>query len=190
MPRQIVLKPGRTQQLLVVSYLSNGLQEDVSNQVRYLSNNEEIVSVTVNGLLTGHGVGETEVQVLAPGHTASVTVGVISKAVISYPNVARHNFIDDYIFDKARKFHLVPSTLSTDSEFLRRVCLDLTGTLPPVSRVREFLDTPSSEKRTRLIKHLRTYHIPCCSRHIRNNRSFITQQPIKNRRLPGICRTN
>ena len=154
MPRQIVLKPGRTQQLLVVSYLSNGLQEDVSNQVRYLSNNEEIVSVTVNGLLTGHGVGETEVQVLAPGYTASVTVGVISKAVISYPNVARHNFIDHYIFDKARKFHLVPSTLSTDSEFLRRICLDLTGTLPPVSRVREFLDTPSSEKRTRLIKIL------------------------------------
>ena len=38
--------------------------------------------------------------------------------------------------------------------FLRRICLDLTGTLPPPRRVREFLASRDPRKRDRLIETL------------------------------------
>ena len=44
--------------------------------------------------------------------------------------------------------------LSGDSEFLRRVCLDLTGTLPPPERVREFLASADPRKREKVIDAL------------------------------------
>src|SRR5262249_2945495 len=43
---------------------------------------------------------------------------------------------------------------SSDAEFLRRVCLDLTGTLPPPDRVREFLSSKDPGKRDQLIETL------------------------------------
>jgi len=43
---------------------------------------------------------------------------------------------------------------STDAEFLRRVCLDLTGTIPTPADARAFLDDPSPYKRRRLIDRL------------------------------------
>ena len=50
--------------------------------------------------------------------------------------------------------NIVPSELSSDAEFLRRVCLDLTGTLPPPQRVREFMASKDPQKRERLIEAL------------------------------------
>jgi Protein of unknown function (DUF1549)/Protein of unknown function (DUF1553) len=43
---------------------------------------------------------------------------------------------------------------ATDAEFLRRVCLDLTGMIPSSADARAFLDDPSPYKRTRLIDRL------------------------------------
>jgi len=43
---------------------------------------------------------------------------------------------------------------STDAEFLRRVCLDLTGMIPTRADARAFLDDPSPYKRRRLIECL------------------------------------
>ncbi len=150
-PGQVVLQTGGTRQLLVTAHWADGTREDFTRQVRYLSNNPEVVSVGPDGRLTGRRVGETSIQVLAGGQSASATVGVIEEPVAAYPEVPRHNFIDDHVFAKARKFHLVPSPLSSDAEFLRRLCLDLTGRLPPVHRVRRFLADPDPQKRSRLI---------------------------------------
>jgi hypothetical protein len=48
----------------------------------------------------------------------------------------------------------VSSELSSDPEFLRRVCLDVTGSLPPPQRVREFIDDKNPQKRDRLVEIL------------------------------------
>ena len=150
-PGQVVLQKGGARQLLVTAHWADGAREDITRQVRYISNNPEVVSVGPDGRLTGRQVGETAIQVLAGGQSASATVGVIEEPVAAYPEVPRHNFIDEHVFAKARKFHLVPSALSSDAEFLRRLCLDLTGRLPPVHRVRQFLADPDPQKRSRLI---------------------------------------
>ena len=150
-PGQVVLQKGGERQLLVTAHWADGAREDLTRQVRYLSNNPEVVSVGPDGRLQGRQVGETAIQVLAGGRSASATVGVIEEPVAAWPEVPRHNFIDQHVFAKARKFHLVPSPLSSDAEFLRRLCLDLTGRLPPVHRVRQFLADPDPQKRSRLI---------------------------------------
>ncbi len=47
-----------------------------------------------------------------------------------------------------------PAPMADDAEFLRRVSLDLTGTIPPVSEVRVFLADSAPDKRRRLIDRL------------------------------------
>lgn len=49
---------------------------------------------------------------------------------------------------------IVPAAPATDSEFLRRVYLDLTGRIPTVSEVYSFLDDPGSDRRERLVDDL------------------------------------
>ena len=47
-----------------------------------------------------------------------------------YPAVPQPTKIDQLVVAKLAKLGVVPSDLCTDAEFLRRLSLDLTGTLP------------------------------------------------------------
>ena len=153
-PRPVVLDEAGSQQLLVTALLANGRREDVTDGLLFRSNNQEVVKVSPGGLVQAVGLGETAVMIRAPGHEVSVRFGVISEPVTDYPNVPVRNLIDRYVFDKLRKFHIIPSGLSSDEEFLRRVCLDVTGTLPPPRQVRNFLADQDSEKRDKLLEML------------------------------------
>ena len=153
-PRLVVFSPGNRHRLLVTAHLADGSRQDFTGEVAYQAINPEVAQITENGVLTAEKSGETAVLVRAAGLTASATVGVVNAPVLDYPNISRVNFIDDYVFSKLRKFQIVPSSLSSDSEFLRRICLDLAGTLPPPDRVREFLASKDPKKRERLIDAL------------------------------------
>src|SRR5262245_50082498 len=63
-------------------------------------------------------------------------------------------FIDDHIFEKMRRDGVKPAPLSSDSEFLRRVHLDLTGRVPTAEAARQFLDDSDPGKRDKLIDSL------------------------------------
>ena len=150
-PREIVLDEDGVQQLVVSARLSGARLRDISEEVRYESQNPDVVRVNGNGLVMAVGPGETNVLVRAAGHTVHARIGVISDPIPNYPDIPRRNFIDQHVFAKLERFHLIPSELSDDAEFLRRVCLDIIGTLPPPHRVREFLSDPDPNKRDRLI---------------------------------------
>ncbi len=64
------------------------------------------------------------------------------------------NYIDAEVFGKLRRLNMVPSDLSSDNEFLRRVTIDTIGTLPTPKEVREFLADTAPDKRTRKIDEL------------------------------------
>ena len=129
-PEERVLDVRGTHQVLVTAHLSDGRTRDLTHQASYESSNEEVVTVTDTGRVRALSQGETTIIVRTAGHTRSARFGVISKPLQPHPVPPPHNFIDDYIFDKLSRFHVPPSPLSSDAEFLRRVCLDLTGTLP------------------------------------------------------------
>ena len=153
-PAEAVLDAQGRHQLLVSAHLSNGRREDITAQVLYESNDYEILDVSEDGLVSAKQIGEASAMVRASGHAASARFGVIAEAVADFPEVEPRNLIDEHVFAKLRKFNIVPSHGSSDAEFLRRACLDVTGTLPPPQRVREFLSDPDPQKRDRLIEIL------------------------------------
>lgn len=153
-PRSVIIDIQGRQQLIVRARLSNGHYEDVTGEILYASNNTAVADVSSDGLVKAAAAGETVLMLLAAGASASVNVGVIRETLPSYPTLTARNFIDEHVFAKLRRFQIVPSESAGDSEFLRRVCLDLTGTLPPPERVREFVASRDPNKRDEVIEAL------------------------------------
>src|SRR5262249_11749302 len=69
-------------------------------------------------------------------------------------SVPEASFVDREVFAKLRRLGIVPSELSSDSEFLRRVTIDTIGCLPSPEEVRAFLADTSSDKRAKKIDQL------------------------------------
>lgn len=65
--------------------------------------------------------------------------------------VTRRNFIDEHIFGKLERDKIPHAGMCTDSEFLRRVSLDLTGRLPEPDALRKFVADADPEKRDKLV---------------------------------------
>lgn len=153
-PAMAVMPDGGRRGLLVTAHFNDGHIEDFTHQVLYTSNDGDVAAVNADGVITAKRKGETAILIRAAGQVASAGVGVIGPAIADYPAVPRSNFIDDYVFAKLRKFQIVPSALSSDSEFLRRVCLDLAGALPPPERARQFLASRDPNKREKVVDAL------------------------------------
>ncbi len=64
------------------------------------------------------------------------------------------NLIDLYTFAKMQRDGVAPARLCSDTEFLRRVYLDLTGRIPSANDVRAFLENTSPNKRDQVIDAL------------------------------------
>ncbi|HEV8132699.1 MAG TPA: DUF1553 domain-containing protein [Acidobacteriota bacterium] len=153
-PAEVFLERGESQQLLLTAQLVSGRKEDWTGRVRFSSNNPDVVEVTPDGRLQARSPGEAVITLRTPGHVISKRIGVIDRVISNYPRIPGRNLIDNHVFAKLHKLHILPSELSSDSEFLRRICLDLTGMLPPSNRVREFLQNKDPQKRDRLIQTL------------------------------------
>ena len=67
--------------------------------------------------------------------------------------VAR-NLIDEAVFGKLNKLGIPASSTCDDATFLRRVTIDITGTLPTAAEVAAFLQDQDPAKRDRLIDQL------------------------------------
>ncbi|HUG71499.1 MAG TPA: DUF1549 and DUF1553 domain-containing protein [Pirellulaceae bacterium] len=62
--------------------------------------------------------------------------------------------IDGLLAERWEAEGIEPATRSDDGEFVRRIHLDLTGVIPRVADVREFLEDERSDKRKRVIEQL------------------------------------
>ena len=72
----------------------------------------------------------------------------------AYGLASEDNLIDRHIFGKMQTDGVDPAPQSGDSEFVRRVYLDLTGRLPTVDQTLAFLNDTSSARRSTLIDNL------------------------------------
>ncbi|HTF64592.1 MAG TPA: DUF1549 domain-containing protein, partial [Edaphobacter sp.] len=153
-PPIVTLDGEGQQRLLITARLADGRTEDFSGQALCVVNDKTVATVGNGCVVKAGRLGETSVLVRAAGLAASTTVGVIGPPLAAYADPPISNFIDKFVFDKLRRFRIPPSPLSSDQEFFRRVCLDLTGTLPPPERTREFLASKDPAKRTKLIDTL------------------------------------
>ncbi|MCI0459343.1 MAG: DUF1549 and DUF1553 domain-containing protein [Gemmataceae bacterium] len=62
--------------------------------------------------------------------------------------------IDEHLAASWKDAKITPAPLASDSEFLRRVYLDLAGRIPSVAEVRRFREDKRSDKRERIINDL------------------------------------
>jgi hypothetical protein len=153
-PKVVTLERGGIHRLLVTAHFADGRAEDFTGQASFKSNDSDVATINESGIVKAGRTGETAILVRAAGQAASASIGVIGSPIAHYPKVDRFNFIDDFVFDKLQRYRIVPSQLSSDSEFLRRVCLDLAGMLPPPNRVREFVASRDPKKREKVIDAL------------------------------------
>ena len=67
---------------------------------------------------------------------------------------SQQTVVDKFTHRKWQKLGLVPADLCTDEQFIRRVTLDITGTLPTPKQVAAFLADKDAKKRDKLIDRL------------------------------------
>jgi hypothetical protein len=68
--------------------------------------------------------------------------------------VTARNGIDEAVFARLQRLGLEPARLCSDAVFVRRVFLDVIGTLPTAEEARAFLDDPSPNRRGTLVDRL------------------------------------
>jgi hypothetical protein len=149
-------KPGQDGQLQVNATFADGSTEPITSLCEFRSSDEAVVEVGALGRIKSVRPGDTAVIVSYRGNVVPVRVMVPfeAKPGFQYPRTPEVNFIDHEVFAKLRRLNIVPSDLSSDREFLRRVTIDTIGTLPTSQQVRDFLADKRADKRARKIEEL------------------------------------
>src|SRR5262249_31800299 len=149
---RVLGRQGR-QQLAVLAQYSDGWVRDVTRQAQFQSNEIAVAAVDDDGLVRAFDLaGEATVMARYPGQVSVFRATVpLRKETAAYPEFPAANYIDELALAKWKKLGIVPSSLCTDGEFIRRVTLDLCGKLPAPEDVRAFLADERPDKRARLI---------------------------------------
>ena len=146
---------GSKQQLSVSGTYTDESTEDVTHKVQYTANDESVLEVSPNGEIRAKRAGETAIMVRTLGKAVAARVAVIGTTPMKdYPEVPCNNFVDELILSKLKRVNIVPSPLSSDREFVRRVYLDTVGLLPTLDESGRFLESKDPQKRARLIDEL------------------------------------
>ncbi|MCC7422122.1 MAG: DUF1549 domain-containing protein [Planctomycetaceae bacterium] len=149
-------KAGDVVRLQAIAVWSDGRREDVTPLCRFQTNDETIATIDINGVVTGGEAGDSNVIAFYDKAVVPVPVmrAVSDKIGPKYPKTPTPTEIDRLVVAKLQKLGVVQSDLCTDAEFLRRVSLDLTGTLPTAGEVEAFLADSTNDKRDRKIDEL------------------------------------
>ncbi|HMC64568.1 MAG TPA: DUF1549 domain-containing protein [Gemmataceae bacterium] len=147
--------PGQKQQLLVTARFSDGSTRDVTADARYSSNNETAAEVDEAGLVAMPNKGEATLMARYGSHLAVGTMVVLKRdPSFAWTNPAENNYVDKLVNAKLKEMEILPSELTGDEEFLRRVYYDVIGVPPTPKEVREFLADKRADKRARAIDAL------------------------------------
>lgn len=143
------------QQLTAIAHWADGSKEDVTALCRFASNDDAVAAIDESGLVASGLSGDTHVVVSYDRAVVpiAVTRRVQVDADIDAPPGSSHP-VDRLIAAKHAKLGIIPSPICTDTEFIRRASLDITGTLPAAEEVRIFLANENPNKRKELIDDL------------------------------------
>ncbi|MEC8474300.1 MAG: DUF1549 domain-containing protein, partial [Planctomycetota bacterium] len=141
----------------VIAEWEDGTLEDVTCLARYQTNDDSVVKITKDGIANFTGEGDTHIVIYYDNGVAAIPVirPYLSQKT-SPPSIAAvpTHPIDQYIQAKLEKLGLQSSPLCSETEFLRRLSIDLTGTLPSPDEIAKYLRDPSPNKRLNKIDEL------------------------------------
>ncbi len=158
-PEEILFRnSGDTKQIKVIAEWQNGEREDVTCLTRFHSNNDTVVNVSVDGIANSAGEGDTHIVALYDNGVVAVPVLRPYRSEVAASEttteVPTHNQVDRFVNEKLSKLALKPSAICSDAEFLRRVNIDMTGSLPTPPEGSRFFADVSEDKRLRKIDEL------------------------------------
>ncbi|MBN9517005.1 DUF1549 domain-containing protein [bacterium] len=154
-PAERVMGPRAEQPLKVIARYSDGGEKDVTRHARYQSNREAVAAVGADGRVTTLDVpGEAAVMAGYLGEVAVFRALVPRPGPAVVADLPRFNAIDELVDRRLAKLNVIASPVCDDAEYLRRVTLDLTGTLPTPAAARRFLADPAPDKRAKLVQEL------------------------------------
>jgi len=153
-PEARVMTQQSEQQVSVLATYSDGSTEDVTRMALYEANDTEMAECSETGLVSTLTLaGEVAIMARYQGQVstfrATIPLGADTSTV---PEPI--NLVDEAVFNKLKLLGIPPSEMTDDATFLRRVSLDIAGTLPDEAEVVAFLKDDAPDKRARLIDRL------------------------------------
>lgn len=145
---------GQSQQLAVTAVYSDGTEKDVTADAQYGSTREQIATVDEAGKVQAQEFGQAGIVVGYARKFAVARIAVPQPLSQPFPDLPANNKIDELVVAKLEELGFPPSDLCSDEVFLRRVYLDVIGTLPTPDEARAFLADADPKKRSKLIDRL------------------------------------
>ncbi|MCX7664718.1 MAG: DUF1549 and DUF1553 domain-containing protein [Gemmataceae bacterium] len=141
-PKNPIIKDiGSKQQFVVMATYTDGSTRDVTAESFIESSNTEICTIDKSCLATTLRRGEATMLARYEGaYDASTIIVMGDRSGFVWNNPPAFNHIDELVYEKLKRVKVLPSELTTDAEFIRRVYLDLTGLPPSAEIVRKFLE--------------------------------------------------
>ncbi len=153
-PVAIISAPEQRIDIKVKAKFSDGKQIDVTRWAVFESSNL-IAEVNDIGNIEFKQPGETTVFVRYLNGRASMRAAMIkSQSGYEWNGPGPRNRVDEHVFSKLKLFRQNPAKVSDDLTFLRRVSLDITGSLPEPGTAKSFLLDERKDKRSRLVDEL------------------------------------
>lgn len=153
-PAHRVGEPGLKQQLRVEAVFADGEVRDVTAWAKFDSLDEGIVAVDREGRCTVSGRGQAPVMVRYEGQAEIAMFVIPFGAPATLNGWKNENLIDELAATKFRELGIEPSPVCDDATYLRRIFLDLTGTLPERAEIEEFLASTEPDKRSQWVDRL------------------------------------
>lgn len=154
-PENRIMPRNAKQQFIVTAHYTDGTTEDVTRRAQYESNEQDIATVDSNALVrTNSMAGEAAIMVRYQEfvNIFRATVPLSEKPrEFAFEN---NTFVDKFTSAKWKQLGLAPSELCSDEQFIRRLSLDLSGTIPTPVQVKAFVDSTSPNKRKDLVEKM------------------------------------
>jgi len=147
-------RPGAIGRLAVVARFADGSEADITPFSDLRARDAGVALVSNTGAVRGLRPGDTSVVAAYNGLVVAARVLVATGRTVAVPEVPADDLVDREVYAKLRALGVEPSGPASDAEFLRRVTLDVTGTLPTPGEIRSFLAEKSSDKRTETVDRL------------------------------------
>ena len=156
LPKSLLLEaPGQEFQITVRAKYSDGTDRDVTSMALFLSSNDGSAKIGKDGVITTGQRGEAFVMARFATFTVGTQVIVIPKGLqYTKPKVEEWNYVDTLVNAKLDKLRIGPSGISDDETFLRRLTIDITGTLPSADEAKRFVADKNEKKRAAKVDEL------------------------------------
>ncbi len=154
-PEARVVDRQNRQQLAVFAHYSDGSIEDVTRRAQYESNDTDIATVTEAGLVNTLNItGQAAVMARFNGNVTVFRASVPRAGEAANFTFKEQTVVDKFTAKKWKELNIAPSDLCSDEVFIRRVYLDVTGSLPEAKDVLAFLADKNANKRDLLVDKL------------------------------------